>query len=138
MTGTFKGLGLVVLAVGAGSLNATVIGASRADFRASYALSPHGRVAIHNLYGDVQITAWDRDEVLVEATKHSADQAHLNDAQIVVDSSSGLVSIRTQYTGGDAGQPASVENPIQVPPSAQPENRELVNGGGSLGGEGRA
>ena len=120
MTATFRGSGLLLLALGAGSLNATVVGTPRADFRASYALSPHGRVAIHNLYGDVQITAWDRDEVLVEATKHSADRAHLNDAQIVVDSSAGLVSIRTQYTGGDADHPASVEY------------RENYKGGSSL------
>ncbi len=35
------------------------------------ALTPNGRVVVQNLYGDVQITAWDRDEVLVQAIKHS-------------------------------------------------------------------
>jgi len=134
MTSAFRGMGLLLLALGAGSMNATVVGSPRADFRASYALAPHGRVVIHNLYGDVQITAWDRDEVLVEATKHSADQAHLNDAQIVVDSSAGGVSIRTQYTGGDADHPASVEYRIMVPRSANLENVKLINGGLSLSG----
>jgi DUF4097 and DUF4098 domain-containing protein YvlB len=91
-------------------------------------------VAIQNLYGDVQITAWDRDEVLVEATKHSSDAGRLNDAQIVVDTSSGMVSIRTQYTGGDAGQAASVEYHIMVPRGANLENVKLINGGLSLSG----
>jgi DUF4097 and DUF4098 domain-containing protein YvlB len=91
-------------------------------------------VAIQNLYGDVRITAWDRDEVLVEATKHSSDAGRLNDAQIVVDASSGLVSIRTLYTGGDAGNTASVEYRIMVPRGANLENVKLVNGGLSLSG----
>ena len=56
---------------------------------------------VQNLYGDVEITAWDRDEVLVRATKHSADPRRLDDAQVVVDSSDGMVSIHTQYTGAE-------------------------------------
>ncbi len=82
----------------------------------------------------MQITAWDRDEVLVEATKHSTDASRLNDAQIMVDTSSGLVSIRTQYTGADAEHPASVEYHIMVPRGANLENVKLVNGGLSLSG----
>jgi DUF4097 and DUF4098 domain-containing protein YvlB len=118
----------------AGALQATVIVTPRAEFRASYALAPNGRVAIQNLYGDVQITAWDRDEVLVEATKHSSDAGRLDEARIVVDTSSGMVSIRTLYTGGDAGLPASVEYHIMVPRGANLENVKLVNGGLSLSG----
>jgi DUF4097 and DUF4098 domain-containing protein YvlB len=124
----------MLLALAAGGLHATVIGSPRAEFRASYWLAPNGRVAIHNLYGDVQITAWDRDEVLVQATKHSSDAGRLNDAQIVVDTSLGMVSIRTQYTGGDAGNAASVEYHIMVPRGANLENVKLINGGLSLSG----
>jgi len=126
-----RGTGLCLLAL-AGSLNASIIGTSRAEFRATYALAPNGRVVVQNLYGDVKITAWDREEVLVQAIKHSTDPHRLNDAQIVVDSSSGLVSIRTQYTGSDAEHPASVEYHIMVPRSANLENVKLINGGLSL------
>jgi DUF4097 and DUF4098 domain-containing protein YvlB len=124
----------MLLALAAGGLNATVIRTPRAEFRASYSLASNGRVVIQNLYGDVQIIAWDRDEVLVEATKHSTDPSRLNDAQIVVDTTSGMVSIRTQYTGGDAEHPASVEYHIMVPRGANLENVKLVNGGLSLRG----
>ena len=124
----------LLLALAAGGLNARAIRSPRAEFRASYSLAPNGRVVIQNLYGDVQITAWDRDEVLVEATKHSTDAGRLNDAQIVVDTSSGMVSIRTQYTGGDTEHPASVEYHIMVPRGANLENVKLVNGGLSLSG----
>ncbi|MGD0773142.1 MAG: DUF4097 family beta strand repeat-containing protein [Candidatus Solibacter sp.] len=134
MTAILRGITVLLLAAGAGDLHAKTIAIPRAEFRARYALAPNGRVAIQNLYGDVQITAWDRDEVLVEATKHSSDAGRLNDARIMVDTSSGMVSIRTQYTGGDAGRPASVEYHIKVPRGANLENVKLVNGGLSLSG----
>src|SRR5215470_12777639 len=103
-----RGTCAMLLALSAGSLNANVIGTPRAEFRAIYSLSGNGRVTIQNLYGDVEITAWDRDEVLVQATKRSADPRRLDDAQVVVDSSAELVSIHTQYTGADAEHPAIV------------------------------
>ena len=52
----------------------------------------------------------------------------------MVDSSSELVSIRTQYAGSDAEHPASVEYRIMVPRSANLENVKLINGGLSLSG----
>jgi DUF4097 and DUF4098 domain-containing protein YvlB len=132
-TAILRGTSVMLLALAAGGLNGA-IRTPRAEFRASYSLAPNGRVVIQNLYGDVQIRAWDRDEVLVEATKHSSDAGRLNEAQIVVDTSSGMVSIRTQYTGGDTEHPASVEYHIMVPRGANLENVKLVNGGLSLSG----
>src|SRR5665647_660266 len=132
MTAMLRGTSVMLLALSAGGLNATATGTARAEFRASYSLGPNGRVAIQKLYGDVQITAWDRDEVLVQATKHATGR--LSNAQIVVDTSSGGVSIRTQYTGEDAEHPASVEFHIMVPRGANLENVKLVNGGLSLSG----
>jgi hypothetical protein len=106
----------------------------RVDFRARYTLGSNGRVTVQNLYGDVQITAWDRDEVLVEAIKRSADPRHLDDARIVVDSSSEMVAIHTQYSGSDAEHPAAVEYHIMVPRNANLENVALINGGLSIRG----
>src|SRR5450432_3642318 len=104
------------------------------EFSQTYALCPNGRVVIQNLYGDVSITGWDRDEVRVEAIKRSADARRLDDARIIVDSSAGLVSIHTQYGGSDAEHPASVEYRITVPRGANLENVKLINGGLSISG----
>jgi DUF4097 and DUF4098 domain-containing protein YvlB len=134
MSAMTRGTSLCLLALMAGGLNASIVGSSRAEFHATFALVPNGRVVVHNLYGDVQITAWDRDEVLVQAIKRSTDPQRLNDARIVVDSSAGLVSIHTQYTGADAEHPASVEYHIMVPRGANLENVKLINGGLSLSG----
>src|SRR5881394_2469781 len=129
-----RGTSVMLLALAAGGLNATVIRTPRAEFRATYSLAPNGRVVIQNLYGDVQITAWDRDQVLVQAIKRSADPRQIEDAHIVVDSSSSLVSIRTQYAGADAKHPASVDYRIMVPRGANLENVKLINGGLSITG----
>ena len=134
MTAMPRGTSVLLLALAAGALQATVIGTPPAEFHARYSLGPNGRVAIQNLYGDVRITAWDRDEVLVEATKHSSGAGALDDAQIVVDASAAMVSIRTLYSGGDAGNTASVEYRIMVPRGANLEDVKLVNGGLSLSG----
>jgi DUF4097 and DUF4098 domain-containing protein YvlB len=131
---TPRGKSIILLALAAGVLNATAIRIPPAEFRATYVLGPAGRVVIQNLYGDVEITAWDRDEVLVQATKHSTDPDRLNDARVVVDSSLGLVSIHTQYTGADTGRPASVDYRIKVPRGANLENIRIINGGLSLNG----
>jgi hypothetical protein len=124
---------LPVLAA-AGLLSANVIPSPRAHFHRSYSLSPNGHVIIQNLYGDVSITAWDRDEVLVEAVKRSSDPRRLDDAQIVVEPSCGGLSIHTQYSGADVGHPASVEYRITVPRSATLDQVQLINGGLSISG----
>ncbi len=121
---------LLLTAFGSGGLLASVV-TPREDFRQSYALCPYGRVAIENLYGDVRISGWDRDEVRVEAVKRGPGK--LDDARIVVDSSEGQVSIRTLYLGSGP-EPANVEYRISVPRTANLQNIHLVNGGLSLTG----
>jgi len=129
------GIWVVLSALLAGNtLFATVIGTPQARFRHLYALNANGRVVIQNVYGDVSISAWDRDEVLVEAIKRSPDPQRLNDARIVVEPTAGLVSIRTQYAGFESDHPASVEYRITVPRSASLQDIKLINGGLSLNG----
>src|SRR3954466_10558057 len=125
MFGRGEMTGMLLPLLLAGSLHATIIGVPQAECRQTYYLNSTGRVVIQNLYGDVRITAWDRDEVLVQAIKNSRDPKRLDDARIVVDSSSDFVSIRTQYAGADAEHPASVDYQIMVPRSANLENVKL-------------
>jgi len=103
-------------------------------FAQSYALSPHGTVAIENLYGDVCVTAWDRPEVRIEAVKSGATAGRLDDARIVVDATAERLSIRTQYAGAEPQEPASVEYRITVPRTADLEDVRLTNGALSISG----
>src|SRR5437016_163860 len=116
MVGPLKGTWAVLLAIaGGGLLNARGIGVPQTEFRQLYSLHPNGRVVIQNFYGNVRITAWDRDQVLVEAIKKSPDPKRLDDARITVASTYQSLSIATQYAGVDAEHPASVEYRIMVP-----------------------
>lgn len=130
-----KALAAAILTVGAFSA-AQAIGStsSQQQFRQSYALAAGGRVVIDNPYGDVRIKAWDREEVLIEAIKSASDTRRLEDAQIVVDSTSDTLSIRTQYAGAGAEHPASVAYRITVPRTANLDAVRLVNGGLSIRG----
>jgi putative adhesin len=135
MVGPLTGTWAVLLAIsGAGLLHARVAGVPQTAFRHLYSLHPTGRIVIQNLYGDVQIAAWDRDQVLVEAIKKSRDPKRLDDARIVIGSTYELLTIATQYAGIDAEQPASVEYRIMVPRNANLENVRLINGGLSISG----
>jgi hypothetical protein len=118
----------------ASTVQASVTVAPRAAFRHLYALSSEGRVTIQNPYGNVSVTAWDRDAVLVEAIKHATDPRHIDDARIVVEPGDDSLSISTQYTGADAEHPTSVEYRITVPRRAHLEGVRLTNGQLSLDG----
>ncbi len=115
-------------------ISASVRVMPRTMFRHLYALDRNGRVNIQNPYGNVSITAWDRDAVLVEAIKHSSEPGRLEDARIVVEQTAASLSIRTQYAGSDADRPTNVEYRITVPRRAHLERVLLTNGQLSLDG----
>lgn len=133
--GTRQRFWTVLAAVAAANtLPASVISRPEGAFRHLYALHSDARVTIQNLYGNVSITAWDRDAVLVEAVKHATDPRHLDDARIVVEPSADSLSIRTQYAGSDAEHPTSVEFRIVVPRRIHLDSVALTNGQLSLSG----
>jgi DUF4097 and DUF4098 domain-containing protein YvlB len=125
-----NGSWVALLAIAASSASyANVIGTPQAEFRQLYSLGPNGRVTIQNQYGNVSITGWDRDDVLVEAVKRSTDPRLLDDARIVVEPIDGTLSIRTQYAGFDTRHAPKVEYRITVPRYASLEDVKLGNGG---------
>jgi DUF4097 and DUF4098 domain-containing protein YvlB len=107
------------------------------EFHKVYPLSAQGRVEIENINGPVHITAWDRDEVKVDAVKSARSQQRLDEARIEVRAEQNDLSIRTEYPdhdhtfnfgGDDHNNPASVEYTITVPRQARLDEIKLVNG----------
>ncbi|HYE65584.1 MAG TPA: hypothetical protein VD966_08375 [Pyrinomonadaceae bacterium] len=43
----------------------------REEFHQTYPLTPDGRISLENMNGSVRITAWDRQEVKVDAVKRA-------------------------------------------------------------------
>jgi DUF4097 and DUF4098 domain-containing protein YvlB len=107
------------------------------EFHQSYALTMTGRVSIGNINGDVHISAWDRNELKVDAVKRAYSPERLSEATIDVTNSADSVVIKTKYpertyqnfdsrTRGD--NPASIEYTLTVPRGARIDGVQLVNG----------
>jgi DUF4097 and DUF4098 domain-containing protein YvlB len=107
----------------------------REEFHQTYPLQADGRIELENINGAVHITAWDRNEVKVDAVKTASSKEKLDDARIEVDASPAHVSIRTKYpdhnltfTSHSQNNPASVEYTLTVPRGASLDEISLVNG----------
>ncbi len=120
-------LAVVVLAVAAGSLPAFA-GDYREEFHKSYPLSADGRVSLKNINGGVTVTAWDKNEVQIDAVKTANEQHKLAEAKIEVTAGSTAVDIRTHYPDGTNNNPATVEYTLHVPRKARLDKIDLVNG----------
>jgi DUF4097 and DUF4098 domain-containing protein YvlB len=84
----------------------------------------------------VHIAAWDRTEVQVDAVKSAKTKEALSEAQIVIDSASGSISIRTRYPEHrhDRRDSASIEYTLKVPRRARLHAIEAVNGAVDVSG----
>jgi hypothetical protein len=105
------------------------------EFHHTYPLAAGGRVELNNINGAVHITAWDRDEVKVDAVKYAHRQDRLDQAKIRVETDKDLVSIHTEYephdhpsNSGGWDNPASVEYTLMVPRNARLDEIRLING----------
>jgi DUF4097 and DUF4098 domain-containing protein YvlB len=104
------------------------------EFHHVYPLSASGRVELDNINGAVHITAWDRNEVKVDAVKYAKVKERLDEAKIVVDAEANSISIRTEYpqygsiNARGSDNPASVEYTLSVPRGARLNEIKLING----------
>jgi DUF4097 and DUF4098 domain-containing protein YvlB len=124
--------GLALLAVPA--IASDQLGKYTEEFHQSYPISADGRVELNNINGSVHITAWDKNEVKVDAVKYANSQDRMEEAKIEVNVSGNTVSIRTKYRDhdhtwnmGGHDNPASVEYTLMVPRTARLDEIELVN-----------
>jgi DUF4097 and DUF4098 domain-containing protein YvlB len=111
------------------------LGPVEEQFHQSYPLASGGRVSLDNINGNVKVTAWDRDEVRVDAVKRASSRDRLDEARIVVDSSPDAIRIQTRYADSNLENDAAyVEYRLNIPRQAQVDEIRLVNG--SLGVDG--
>lgn len=110
-------------------------GALSEEFHQTYAIASDGSVDLNNINGPVHISAWDRNEVKVDAVKYADSKDRLDEAKIVVEAGKDVVSIRTEYPDhghtfnwGSHDNPASVEYTLTVPRSIRLDEIKLVNG----------
>ena len=108
----------------------TVFGAEvREEFHQTYELAKTGEVSLENVNGSVRITAWDREEVKVDAVKRARTQEHLNKVQIDVQSKPDRIRIKTKYPDGEnRNNSASVDYTLTVPRDSKLNKIQMVNG----------
>jgi len=116
-------------------------GAYSEEFHQSYAIAADGRVELDNINGDVHITAWDRNEVKVDAVKYANSKERLEEAKIEVEVHGNTVSIRTRYPDhdhnfnwGSRNNPAGVDYTLTVPRTVRLDEIKLINGALDIAG----
>ncbi|MCA1634846.1 MAG: DUF4097 family beta strand repeat-containing protein [Acidobacteria bacterium] len=117
------------------------------EFHQSYPLAAGGRVSLSNLNGKVRVTAWDRNEVRVDAVKRAYKPERLREAEIKINAGADHIDIETEYPkrereyrSGDKWErednPATVEYTLSVPRGARLDEINLVNGALEIEGVG--
>jgi DUF4097 and DUF4098 domain-containing protein YvlB len=125
-------LGIAVMAI---ATQMSLHAALTEELHKTYPIDVDGRVSLKNVNGAVHISAWDRNEVQVDAIKRASTREALNEADIVIDSAASSISIRTRYPESSGRrESASVEYTLKVPRRSRLFAIETVNGGVDVGG----
>ncbi|MEW6734262.1 MAG: hypothetical protein AB1489_23250 [Acidobacteriota bacterium] len=108
------------------------------EFHQSYPLAANGLVSLQNINGSVQILAWDRNEVKIDAVKKGRTRERLAEAEIRIDATANSIYIKTRYPERHQEDcyrnPASVEFTLTVPRTARLERIQLINGSLDISG----
>jgi len=117
-------------------------GSETEEFHQTYPLPAGGGIELENINGAVHISAWDRNEVKVDAVKRAWSKQRLDEAKMQINASDSSISIRTEYpehnhtfwNDGRENQSASVEYTLTIPRNARLDSVNLVNGSLDLEG----
>lgn len=90
-------LRFVVLALASLAFVSTVTAKVTEKFEKTYALNADGSVSLGNVNGDVEIVAWDKNEVSLWAEKSARDEEELAHMKIVIEDSPAHFSVKTEY-----------------------------------------
>lgn len=101
----------------------------RDEFHKTYPASANVNVSLSNINGSVQITAWEKNEVQLDAVKTANTKEKLDEAEIRVDAAESSIHIETHYPEHRTdNEPANVEYQLHVPRTARLDKIDLVNG----------
>jgi len=109
------------------------------EFHQTYPLAANGRIELSNINGAVHITAWDQNQVKVDAIKRADDADGLKRMEIRVDTHSDMLAIETKYhqddnNWGRGNHISEVEYTLTVPRTARLDEIKLINGGLDVAG----
>jgi len=124
---------LASMATAVGTLAAFAAEELREVFHQTYPLTRQGRVSLDNLNGNVRVVTWDRDEIQVDAVKHSKKQEDMDRVKIEVNARADRIRILSKYSDSKPRQgrndSASVDYVLTVPKQCRLDKVSTVNGG---------
>jgi len=100
-------------------------------FEQSYPISANGRVSVSNVNGSIEMIAWDRNEVRLEATKIADSKESLDDVELRIDAQANSFSVETEYKDTNwknQRRKLEVHFKVSVPRTAVLNEIETVNG----------
>jgi hypothetical protein len=101
-------------------------------FEQSYPISANGRVSVSNVNGSIEMIAWDRNEVRLEATKIADNKESLDDVELRIDAQANSFSVETEYKtrnwNNNQRRKLEVHFKVSVPRTAILNEIETVNG----------
>ncbi len=101
------------------------------DFNQTLPLAANGRLALDNVNGRIEITAWDRNEVVIRALKHGKTRDSVEALKIEVDARPDRITIHTKQPDNWLGwkkDSAGADYVLEVPRQARLANISSVNG----------
>ncbi len=103
-------------------------------FKQTYPLAADGTVSVDNVNGDIDITAWDKNEVSLVAEKRAKDDEELKRLELVIDAQPNHLSVKTKVQKkstwslfGGWSNNSSVRYRLMVPAGARLEKIDSVN-----------
>jgi hypothetical protein len=99
-------------------------------FAQTYPLDANGSIRLENVNGSVEIVAWDRNEVSLEAEKSARNEEGLARMQLRIQSDNRRLSIKTEYEKKWKfweNMNAQVHYKLMVPAGAALDSIEVVN-----------
>ena len=105
-------------------------------FEQSYPITANGRVSVSNVNGSIEVIAWERNEVRLEATKIADSRESLADVELKIDSRADSFSVETDYKDWNwkgnedknRNRRIEVHFKLSVPRTAMLNEIETVNG----------
>lgn len=117
----------LVLALALAATASLGFGAYTEVVHETHPLSSDGTIELQNVNGAIEITAWDKNEVEIEATKSVSKEEKLKILQVKIDAQPTKLVINTEYPRELKNSNASVAYKLHVPARAQLKNIKSVN-----------
>jgi hypothetical protein len=108
-----------------------VAGEFEEELHQTHPLTADGRLSLDNVNGRIEISGWNRDEVVIKAVKRGKTRESVEAVKIEVEARPDHITIHTKEPKGGFGwrnESVSVDYTIQVPQRARLEKVESVNG----------